>query len=97
MHKTYTITNSNGATKGRFFWQESAKPEKDKGICFVPESLIEDEELNRPLYLELGWARTNCGSQPQGEGSHMFPNVTNPVLEETPEQEARVKEFLKWK
>lgn len=97
MHKTYTITKPRGVTKGRFFWQDSFKPDEEKGICFVPESLIEGEELNRAAYLEIGWARTNCGSQPQGQGSHMFPDMKKPVLEETSEQKNRIQEFLKWK
>lgn len=84
MHKTYTISQPYGETDGRFFWE--ASPFADPGICFVPESLIDAEgKLKRSAYLNEGWARLNCGSQPQGRGSHMFPDMETPVLGVTPE------------
>lgn len=103
MHKTYTITKaSTGPTQGRFFWEKFvgseeeilAIPEEEKGICFIPEFLIEGGELDTNAYLDTGWARTSCGSQPQGCGSHMFPDMKKPVLEDTPEQTDRIKKFL---
>ena len=95
MHRTYTLNNPYGKTNGRFFWQDSFEPQAEKGICFVPESLIDAEgKLEETFYLNNGWARLNCGSQAQGHGSHMFPDMQQPVLEDQPEVTERIKTFL---
>ena len=96
MQKAYILNNPHGKTEGRFFWQESFESEEKKGICFIQESLINNEgNLNESLYLNNGWARLNCGTQPEGYGSHMFPNMKNPVLEENSKQKERINNFLK--
>jgi hypothetical protein len=62
----------------------------------VPETCIQKGELNEDLYLK-NWARTNCGSQPQGYGSHMFPDLKKPVLEANTEEKERVQKLVqKW-
>jgi len=95
MPKTHILNHpGHGQVKGQFFWEKS--PFENPGICFVPEHIIrENHTFDELEYIREEWARTNCSAQPEGEGSHMFPDMEKPVLEATPEEESRVDKFLR--
>ena len=61
--------------------------------CFVPEKFFVGGKFDETAFMDSAWPSINCGSNPNGIGSHIFPHVSSlvPVDESTPEFE----EFLK--
>lgn len=62
--------------------------------CAVPASMVNDRlEVDLDQYLFTGWASRNCGLNPNGIGSHLFPKVPSELV--SADVAARYKEQLR--
>lgn len=73
---------------GRIFWSQGA-PEALTPV-FVPTELLITERPTNNLSLDTKayrklWASINCGASPKGIGSHVFPDLANPLKDKEKE------------
>ena len=47
--------------------------------CFVPDKFLVGGKFDETAFMNSAWPSINCGSNPNGIGSHIFPDVSSPV------------------
>jgi hypothetical protein len=48
-------------------------------FCWVPEEFFDADGFQRGRYLVSRWPSINCSANPLAVGSHVIPDVENPV------------------
>jgi hypothetical protein len=79
---------------GRIYWADAHPDYRTLRplFCFVPEIFFTGEKFDEKAYGESAWPRVNCGSNPNGIGSHLYPDLRSPVLEK--ESSPELEDFL---